>query len=251
MSFESVLAKTGLPENAIRVYLACLQLGQATISEIARAAETKRPTTYLVMDDLLMRGYASSVRKGSKKYYYAEHPSRILQLLKFKVREVERLLPELEAIYNEPKHKPKIKIYEGKESVKGIYDELYAHLGKKEEALFFTSVGDLQKYFPEAITYYVNHLQKQKNYCIRELNLGDEQGIMYAKKIKPTLGKNHKIRLLDPSLKFGNTDNLIFGNKLVIFSIRQDIFAIVIENKDIAETYRALFNGAWETGKEI
>ena len=247
MSIESSLSKIGLNEGSTKVYLACLQLGTATITDIAKIAGTKRPTTYLIVDDLLMKGYISSSKKGLKKYYSAEHPSRILQTIRFRVKEMENLLPELEALYNEPKQKPRIRTYEGKEAIKNIYDELYAYLDKKEEALFFTSVGDLQKYFPEALVYYMSKLRSGKDYRIRELNIGDTEGIAYVQKMKALLGKQHQIRLLDPvKFYFQGTDNFIFGNKLIILSVKRDILAIVIENENIADTYRTIFNAAWE-----
>lgn len=251
MDIESILSKIGLHESGVKVYLACLQLGSATITEIAKAAGTKRPTTYLIVDDLIIKGFLSIQKKGTKKYYYPEPPARLLQLMRFRTRELENLLPEMEALYNEPKQKPKIRIYEGKEAMQNIYQELYSYLGKKEEALFFTAIGDLQKYFPVALTQYIKQLRQKKNYRIRELNKGDAEGVAYAKRMKGILGKNHYLRLLDPSLQFSNTDNLIFGDKLVIFSFKQDIFVIVIESQDVADTYRAMFNAAWQLGKEV
>lgn len=251
MSLESTLIKFGLSEKAIKVYLACLQLGTATMTEIARIAKLKRPTTYLVVDDLILKGFLVSIKKGPKKYYYPEPPIRLMQLLHYRVKEMEETLPELEAIYNEQKAKPKIKVYEGKEAVNNIYDEMYTYLGKKEEALFFTAIGDLQLHFPEALNNFFRQLKQKRDYHIRELNVRDEQALQYLKKIKPIQGPNHHIRLLSPSLRFSNTDNLIFGNKLIIFSIKENVFAIVIEDHNIANAFRSLFNAAWEMSKEI
>ena len=251
MEIESILSKIGLGQGAIKVYLSCLQLGAATITEIAKAAQTKRPTTYLIVEDLIIRGYLSIQKKGLKKYYYPEPPSRLLQQLRFRVREMETLLPEIEALYNEPKQKPKIRIYEGNQAMLDIYEELYGYLGKKEEALFFTAISDMQKFFPVGLEQFVKRVSQRKDYRIRELNKGDSEGVAYAKRMKRVRGKNHLLRLLDPSFVFYKTDTIIFGNKVVIFSFKNDIFVIVIENKDIADTYRAMFNAAWQSGGEL
>ncbi len=81
--------------------------------------------------------------------------------------------------------------------------------------------------------------------------IGGEEGVAYAKKMQAIIGTHHKMRFLDPSkFYFSGTDSMIFGDKLIIFSVRQNIFAIVIENKNIADTYRAAFNAAWEVGNE-
>jgi HTH-type transcriptional regulator, sugar sensing transcriptional regulator len=251
MSLESSLSRAGLTPKEVKVYLACLQLGSATMTQISKNSEIKRSSTYLIVESLQIKGFLSSFKKDVKTYYAPEPPQKLLNLIRAREREVESILPELEVIYNEPKEKPRIKIYEGIEALKQIYDELYDQLGKKEEALWFTSIGDLEKNFPEAIDYYLRQLKKKRDYRIRELNVGDSHGMAHAKRMKKIKGPNHHIRTLDPKNSFSNTDNLIFGDKLVIFSIRKDLFVIMIENKNIADTYRAIFNAAWQTGKEV
>lgn len=40
-------------------------------------------------------------------------------------------------------------------------------------------------------------------------------------------------------------------NTLVIFSVKEQIFATTIESGNIAKTYRTLFKMAWNSGKRI
>ncbi len=47
------------------------------------------------------------------------------------------------------------------------------------------------------------------------------------------------------------TDNMIYGNTLVVFSIKEQIFATIIESTNIVNTYKTLFNMAWRSGKKI
>jgi len=252
-SVETVLHKAGLSSRAAKVYMTCLSLGSVTMTEIAKAASFKRSTTYLVVDELLMRGFLSTFKKGKKTYYAPEHPQRILQVLRTKEKEFERVLPELEALYYEPKDKPRIKVYEGWEAMLQIYDEMYEAIGKKEEALFFSATGDLDENVPHAFEQFFERIREApQHYRVRELNLGDERGKNLANMSKKLAGKNHKVRLLDPQkYHFLDTDSLIFGNKLIIFSFKKDIFTIVIESKQVADAYRAMYNAAWEAGEEV
>jgi len=250
MAIESILSKLGLNKKEIEIYLAAMQLGPATISEVAKKADIKRPTAYLVIESLLKKGLISIIRKKQKTYYVPERPRKILTMLRARERELEQSLPELEALFNITKAKPIIKIYEGLEAVNYIYDLMYSHLNKKEEALFYTAIGDLVECCPAAYYAYQNRLKQKNDYKIRELNYGDSRGIAYAKKMKKTLGKNHLIRCLDPKLKFQNTDFLIFGNQLFLFSFKEDIFVVQIEHKDIANSFRILFEWAWQMSKK-
>ena len=86
---------------------------------------------------------------------------------------------------------------------------------------------------------------------IKELNYGNEEGRQWAGETKKMRGKNHFVRILSPEIEFGFSDNLIFGNKLVIFSLKENVFVIMIESEEIAKTYRALFEWAWKQGEEL
>ncbi|MFH1536596.1 MAG: helix-turn-helix domain-containing protein [Patescibacteria group bacterium] len=251
MAIELTLKKLGLNQKEIEVYLASLQLGTATITELSRKSDIKRPTTYLIIESLLKQGLISIIKKKQKTYYAAERPKKILTILKARQRELEQSLPELEALYNSPKHKPKIQIYEGLEAVSNIYDQMYSTIGKNHEALFFTAIGDLLEHYPEADQGFQKILMKAKNLRVRELNYGDNRGIAHSNRMKKKIGKYHKIRNLDPKIEFSNTDFLLFKDELFLFSLKEDIFVIHIHHQDIANSYRALFEWAWKMGKNI
>ncbi|MSR86828.1 hypothetical protein EXS70_01495 [Candidatus Peribacteria bacterium] len=245
---DALLTKLGLSPKAAAVYLACLQLGPSGMTEIAKAASLKRPSTYLVVDELLMRGFLSVSKKGKRTLYAPEHPRRFLQQLKTRERELEGMLPELEALYYEPRDKPRIRVFEGREAMMQMYEGVFRRLAEERgELLFYTAIGDLQENFPEALDRFFTLVRGHDEFHIRELNMGDARGIQYAKDAKRMAGKNHQIRLLDPKkFPFSETDNLIYGDTLMMFSIKRDIFAVEIGHKQIADAHRALFNAAWE-----
>ncbi len=251
---EEFLSKVGLSPKAAKTYIACLQLGPATMTDIARATGLKRPTTYLVVDELLVRGFLSSTKKGKRMYYAPEHPRRFVQILRNREKGMERLLPELEALYEGPKDKPRIRVFEGKEAMMQIYEDVFRWLAERGgELLFFTAIGDLQYNFPEALERFRKLLREgHGKYRVRELNVDDAAGRAYVASIRSFKGPHHRIRVFRKNQQvFFDTDNLIFEDKLMMVSIKKDIFVVVIEHQQIADTYRALFNAAWETGVEI
>lgn len=162
-------------------------------------------------------------------------------------------MPDLLALHNAPKEKPKIQVFEGARGLQLVYDEMYAALGNKEEALFFTDIKTLQEHFPEALTEYKKKLQQLKNPRVRELNFGDTAGKEWSSTMTKTMkGKsNYAARVLPTDFEFGTTDNLIFGSKLVIFSHKKDLFVIVIESEEVSKTYRVLFEWAWKSAKPV
>ena len=93
-------------------------------------------------------------------------------------------------------------------------------------------------------------LRRIKNPRIRELNYDEPAAHEWAKETRLLMGKNHFIRYMPKDFEFGFTDNLIFQNKLVIFSLKKDVFVTVIDSEEIVKTYKALFEWAWKQGKE-
>ena len=44
-------------------------------------------------------------------------------------------------------------------------------------------------------------------------------------------------------------DNIIYGNKIAITSVQDDLFVTMIESKEVVETYRSFFELAWQSTK--
>ena len=211
---EETLVRIGLRPKAAKLYLKTLQLGPASITQIARATGFKRSSTYLIVEELLVRGFIRITKKGKRNFYAPEHPERLVHVFKSRERQLEELLPELVALYREPTTKPRIQIYEGPEVMSQIYSDMYDAWGRKQEALFFADIAELSTNYSYALESYYRGLSRRvPGYRIRELIIDNAHGRAHAEKMKKMgMGKNHHIRYLDPEkFAFPHTDNLIFG----------------------------------------
>ncbi len=56
--------------------------------------------------------------------YSAVDPSQLIEIEKTKMAELQRSLPELEAIFNASSRKPKVTYYEGMEGIKEVYGDM-------------------------------------------------------------------------------------------------------------------------------
>ena len=246
---DKILEKIGLSDKESKVYMASLEQGEASITELARASGLKRTTAHLAVSQLIMLGLLSEIVKGKRRAVAPVHPRRLLEIARLRANQVEDHLGELVALYNVPKDKPKIQVFEGEEGVRHVYKELYDSLSNREEAIWITRISSL-KQVPFSVSGWKDMLRRIKNPRIRELNYDEPAAHEWAKETRLLMGKNHFIRYMPKDFEFGFTDNLIFQNKLVIFSLKKDVFVTVIDSEEIVKTYKALFEWAWKQGKE-
>jgi sugar-specific transcriptional regulator TrmB len=123
MKLETLLPNLGFSEKEVKIYVAMLEVGSGTAQKIARTASLPRTTTYSVLEKLVERGIVGkTLRKGTLNFV-AEPPSRLASLVRSFERELDGMLPELEALYNKSEGKPKIIFYEGKEAIQKVYDD--------------------------------------------------------------------------------------------------------------------------------
>jgi sugar-specific transcriptional regulator TrmB len=237
MEIAEILEKVGLNQKEAMVYMALLELGTSSVEGIAKKAGTKRPTTYLILDDLQRKGFATLVPRAKKVLYMPESPDKILSDLNRKQDLVKRFLPNLVALYNEPKNKPQILLYEGKEAVREVYEKIL--LAKKVD--IFCTIRDVMNIYPDMPQRLMEKtLEKKIN--LRELLTQSPEDIAFAKTMKHSDHYEH--RFTGSEQKF-LTDNILFDGTVGFFSYEPYIFAVLIQSPAISQSLRTLFELAW------
>lgn len=247
---EQDIANIGLSDKEAKIYITALELGEASITDIARKSGQKRSTTHLAIEHLIMLGLLAETVKGKRRVISPIHPKRLVEIANLRARQVEEKLGSLIALYNTPKEKPRIQVFEGDEGVNSVYQDIYTSLTNREELVAFTRIDALHG-FKEALQGWKRMIRSIRDPRIRELNWDNSDGHIWNKETEPYRGKNYRVRMIPTTFEFGFSDNLIFGNKLAIFSLKKNIFVTVIESEEIVKTYKALFEWAWLQGKEI
>lgn len=248
MSLTTIFEKIGLTKKESDTYLATLEYGPATITEIARLTGHKRSTLYNVTHDLLQKGIIVLTRRNSRTLYDAEKPKKLLTMLQTRQREFEGLLPKLDAIRNTKQLVPGVGVYEGEEALKSVYGEIYTSLSVKNETCFLTSIKDLQMHAPFALDEYIRTAQG-KNFKVRELILNDDQGRRYVKNLR-SRNMKHPVRLLPTDFPVHN-DIIVHGNRVAIFSLKNRGNVTIIDNAEVSITIRSLYEWAWGNGKGV
>jgi len=236
---EQILKEYGLSDNEVKVYLASLMLGTAKANEIAKKADLLRTTTYEVLKSLAEQGLVSYVIKSGVKYFEAAGPNKLIRILEDKKDKIATILPDLESLKKSVTEKPNLELYEGKAGLKTILDDIIKSKPKELLQLGSGKVFEiLQFYFP----HWIKRRVKNKIFA-RILQQKTEIIESYRPRDKKEL---RELRYLPKSFKI-NTHINIYSNKIAFLTLKEEeIIGVIIENKEIAETQRSLFEFLWD-----
>ena len=246
MLLSQVLEQMGLNDKEAKIYLACLELGPASILEIAKKAAINRVTAYYIIESLRQKNLISITIKKKKKLFVAAEPEEIIKLLKEKEEVFISILPQLHALNNLIVKKPRIRFYEGEEGIINVYKDC---LRDKKEILAWGYISDMHQ--SEKIKNYINKefLEQRIRYNILgKLITPDSQlAKVYKKHDKEQL---RQTKLVSQKKYPFNNEILIYGNKVAFLSFGfNEYLGIIIESKGVAHNMRLIFDFFWENLK--
>ena len=237
MNLEEILIKVGLDEKEAKVYIALLDLGNEKVHEIAKKAGIKRPTAYVVLEQLYSKNFVIKNYHQQRAFYSAEKPDIILRSLKEKENMLLQALPLFQARMATSKIKPKVRIYEGRAGIEKVYDEIYT----SPSVCFFGSLKNLSEEFVGRKDK-MKEIIKSKDINVRDLLTHDPKDLDFG---FAAIGQNYEGRVVPKEFDL-YTDGAIYGDQIAILSIKKELFAVVIESKEVADTFRSLFELAWK-----
>ncbi len=114
--FET-LRTLGLSEKEAKIYFVLLQLGPSTPYKLSKRSGLKRPTAYVIADELVEKGYAVK-SPGDKHTYIARPPEVIYEERAEKMLAAKKTLPELQALKGGVADRPTVLYFEGEEGMR-------------------------------------------------------------------------------------------------------------------------------------
>lgn len=240
------LIQLGCNEKHVRFYHANLELGIATLLEIAKKARLQRSTAYLIADELVSMDLINEDHKTYKKLFTAAEPDRILQKLEAKYRQIGRnnialkeALPELRAAHQTTAIRPRVRTFEGKVGLVAVWKDI---LSEQQEILLWTNQETERHVFGEAIHDLFIMERLAKKIPTRVLAVNNLKGVTLQEIDSQNM---RQTKLLTSGTSFTG-ETYIYGNKIAILDMNKDIFGIITESEQIASSQRAIFEHAWD-----
>lgn len=243
---KDILLDIGLSGKEADVYLLCIKHKEITASEISKISNESRTHTYDTINNLIKKGLIAYVIKNNVKYFKAVNPERLLDYLKekeAKIKEeeksVQELIPQLREIQSKVgKEETKIEIYEGKEGLKSLLNDIIRE-GKK--FVTWGATTKVKEYIPDfVIQKYLNE-RKRKKIKARQL-FTDFYGVLES-----PLSENKKL----PKEFASPTTTLVYGDKVAIFLWTEVPKVILVQSKELAKSYKSYFELLWKFGEKV
>ncbi len=234
----SKLERYGLSPKEAAVYTALLSLGIASVADIAKHAGLKRPTTYLILSDLVHKHLVAQIPKGKKICYKAESPNELAKEIEARKGALTEALPELQELFKTNSVAPKIRFYEGKAGLMKLYEEIF----RSKEIWSIFSPEKYRKVFPLEDNKHIFRILDRAGGEIYDLS----EDTPFARKFlaEPySTGLAHK-RFLPKNIKV-STDILVYNRSVALISL-DTLVGVVIEDKSMAETQKMFIKHLWD-----
>jgi sugar-specific transcriptional regulator TrmB len=233
---EKDLKRLGLSDREAKIYLELLKIGQAGAYALAKRIGIERTVTYNTLSKLVEKGLVSHVKTEGIRLFKAANPENLLKSIQEKEKEAKEIVSKLKEIQITSPSKSGVEIYEGKEGLKALYQKI---LGGKEKIVFV--LGGTGKSI-DILKYEAPHIAK--DLIKKKINvkiLAESKAKQYSLEKEPY---KYEVKYLPKDYNIKAT-TMIWGNYVSIHMLYEKPFIVIIEDKEMAESYRNLFKLLW------
>ncbi len=243
MELSTILAECNLTEREGTVYLAMLELGNATASAIATKTGIQRTYVYDLIEKLLQLGFVRELKEERKGTFVAVEPDRLVEVQKERLHRLERALPEFKALQNSQAQKPRVLYFAGREGIKHIHEETRRYHG---EIVAFST-----PYF-----YTMEERKRSKEYIkqrlaqhipIRIIGEVSQEMIDAQQRDRQEL---RETRILPKEWYSSNVDIVLYAANVAVIDYRKQ-FGFIIEGSEFADVMKMIFELVWKSGRIV
>lgn len=244
---SKILESLGLNTTQAKLYLAWLGLWSAPIARIAQKAAVNRVTAYDSMKSLVSSWYFLEEKKWTTSFYQPLHPDLLYQKQCEKTISLEQILPSLQQLIVTDPIVPRIQFVQWIENCKSMCRHL----------LETTSTLDCFLWSPmsnqEMIAFIDGEFETKriKKQIIQRIVWSSET-IKTPQSIQQPTRLRKKIIVPSTMISIQCGIYLFAENKIMYtFFSNEEMSALIIESKQLANTQRSLFDYFWSFHKYV
>lgn len=246
------LEQIGLSEKQVAVYTTLLSIGRGSAERIARHANIKRTTIYVILDELEKLGLIYTILDKARKLYRPLSPEFLISNKSKELNEVSKIVPQVEAMLRKEgvKDKPRVLYFQGVDGFKRTVEYKMEDL---RDGRLKSFMGSTDK---ETLALFGDYFHQYNKKLLR-MNT-KEQGISPDTPEVAEFNKDYRggekypnmdIQVLPADL-YNPSVSVEIGPAWVKIYDFKNLQSLVIESEAVAESWEQIFNLA-RMGAEV
>ncbi len=231
--YLELLEELGFTKGESTVYLALLESGPQIASELSEKSKIHRINLYDLLKKLVEKGLVTHYIKGKTKTYKALPPQTLLKIEKQRIQNLEQAIPSLEKLQKTRKDELSAELFIGKAGVKNAIDLVAI---SKTEVLLFASGWGFEERYPIYSKQWYNKIKKNKITI---------KGVINENLLKENRPLPIKFTAIKAPITFPSTTALFENKTLIINWNSTEPIAILIQSKNIFDSYKQYFEILW------
>jgi sugar-specific transcriptional regulator TrmB len=237
----NLLEDIGLTKAQAAAYQVLVKSGHSSAPSIAQAIHESRTNTYKILDRLCELGLATKDSTGKKVLYYPVSPTALERLVQsqaatvsLRERKLNAALPNMLDFFFAHSEQPSIRYFQGKDGLQQIFSDM---LKTRQPVYLLRSPADVS-FYDEA--FFAEFRKKRAKLNITTYALTPD--VPSAVHDRAADEKNKFVRTWLPADAYtGSVEWDIYGDKVALISYGEEAMGIIIESKQIADSFRQVF----------
>lgn len=242
----ATLQQLNFTKNQIHVYTTGLTLGPSDARTLAQETKLGRTLIYHIISELEELGLVNKILKPKKTFYSMENPKVLQKIIQNKQKELNKLEKNITHI-KLPKtptpQKLETRYYHGTLGVKNAAYDMLSRIETKN----IRSIASQKK----VLDFFTNSFLANWFSEIRTRKISSKSLWTAQYQADHTFNNQRNLRLLPNTISAPATI-FIADESMAIFTLnKKNPHAIIIDNKEVAQTFSEIHEQLWEISKEV
>lgn len=243
------LTLIGLTSKESRFFNELLLRGPSTVRQLEKLTGEQRTNCYMILKSLEQHSLVERDDFYAVLRFKAKDPHHIRKLLAAKQAEIQgvnkyltKTLPKLNSLYRLTTEQRGIAYFNDLEGFRAVHEDMLLATGTVQSFISETIVKEQPELYQTIV----------KQYVAKRAQNGTKSQFIACRATAPHLQAAHftqpgiEVRVLDADIFDGEIT--IYGEKVALTSYRRGALqTIIVHDKTLARTFRAIFGACWKT----
>jgi sugar-specific transcriptional regulator TrmB len=240
-TLSNTLIGAGLSSKEASIYLTLLKIKTGTAYRIAKIAQIKKPTTYVVLESLREKGYVLKTPSKRGTSYTAKSPDELVNNVEQKLSNILKILPQLKNIFGDNNFGISVFYYEGIQGIEELLNYKISEMKNEEIVGFFAKVDNENETITKLTKHWADLLLKN-NISFKGITPDVK---ITRDMVRSNLFTPQEVKFVDPQ-KYSSNISIDCVHGFVRIIDYKNLNGLIIENKEVTHTVKQIFEMVWE-----